>query len=529
MPEAAASTYDDMPYDSHPFAQTHPDRLATVATLFGLNPPRLERCRVLELGCAAGGNLIPMALSLPRATFLGIDLSHRQVADGRATVQALGLKNVSLQHLSILDVGANWGPYDYIICHGVYSWVPPEVQDKILTICRQNLAPGGVAYVSYNTYPGWHLRSMIRRMMLYHASRFHETYLRVQQARALLDFLVESAGEQDTPYAGILKSELELLRSCQDGYLFHEHLEEFNEPLYFYEFIDRVAAKGLQYLGEADVSVMVPGHFSPGVQEVLQRLSPDTIHLEQYMDFLRKRMFRQTLLCHKHFTPSYKLCAEQLTAFHVASPARSLSETPDIRSPAPEQFRGPGGVTMTVRDPLMKAAVVHLSQVWPRAVLFEQLCQAARRLLGAVPVRPETLQEHDAERLGKALLSIYTGASSGLIEFHLHPPQPVVELSPRPCASPLARLQAAQGHPVTTLRHNTCVLPEFDRQLLCLLDGSRDRSALLDALAELAAQDVLVVYEDGEPVTAGQSIRRHLADALEQQLPGLARRALLIG
>src|SRR5262249_56994216 len=136
-----ATSYDEVPYESLPFAQTHPDRLASVATLFGMRPAPADRCRVLELGCARGGNLIPLALALPQGRFLGIDLSGRQVADGQKVVAALDLTNIELKQLSINEVDAGWGPFDYIICHGVYSWVPPAVQDKILEVCATNLAP----------------------------------------------------------------------------------------------------------------------------------------------------------------------------------------------------------------------------------------------------------------------------------------------------------------------------------------------------------------------------------------------------
>jgi cyclopropane fatty-acyl-phospholipid synthase-like methyltransferase len=147
------TSYDEVPYESHPFPQTHPDRLATIATLLGLRPPPVQRCRVLELGCAAGGNLIPMALGLPQSSFVGIDLSAVEVAEGQQLIAQLGLKNVQLRHLSILDAGPDLGRFDYILCHGVYSWVPTAVQDKILDVCKHNLSPHGVAYVSYNTLP----------------------------------------------------------------------------------------------------------------------------------------------------------------------------------------------------------------------------------------------------------------------------------------------------------------------------------------------------------------------------------------
>ncbi|MFN2536517.1 MAG: methyltransferase domain-containing protein, partial [Mycobacteriales bacterium] len=154
-PVVPTSTYDDVPYGVATHAATHPGRLAAIATLFGAGPPAVESARVLELGCALGGNIIPMAVAYPGSSYLGIDLSGRQIADGQRTVAQLGLTNIELRHASITDVDDSDGQFDYVICHGVYSWVPPEVQDKILDICARNLAAGGVAVVSYNTYPGW--------------------------------------------------------------------------------------------------------------------------------------------------------------------------------------------------------------------------------------------------------------------------------------------------------------------------------------------------------------------------------------
>src|SRR5436190_4390838 len=226
MAEVQQSSYEEIPYSSNPFAYTHPDCLSTVGMLYGMNPPTVENCRVLELGCAAGGNLIPMALSLPESKLFGIDLSPRQIAMGQEIVDALGLANIELKAKSIMDVKDNDGPYDYIICHGVYSWVPAEVQDKILTICRRNLTPNGVAYISYNTYPGWHMRGMIRDLMKYHSGRFNTPQLRTQQARALLDFLAQSVRQDGNAYGVLLKQELETLRHQADHYLYHEHLEE---------------------------------------------------------------------------------------------------------------------------------------------------------------------------------------------------------------------------------------------------------------------------------------------------------------
>lgn len=91
MPES----YDEVLYPGYAYRQTHPDRLATMATLFGMTPAPVEGCRVLELGCGEGGNLIPMAFGLPRSQFLGIDLAQRPIQKGQAMVEALAREHHS--------------------------------------------------------------------------------------------------------------------------------------------------------------------------------------------------------------------------------------------------------------------------------------------------------------------------------------------------------------------------------------------------------------------------------------------------
>ena len=190
------TSYDEVPYISVPFPQTHPDRLATTARIFGLTQPRRDRCRVLELGCASAGNLIPMAFNLPGSEFVGIDLSRHQVDDANAVIRRLGLTNIRVEHASIMDVDASWGDFDYILCHGVFSWVERDVQDRIFEIARDRMSPTGIAYISYNTYPGWHMRESVRHMMRYHAGQFEAASEQVEQARALLAFLASATGKE---------------------------------------------------------------------------------------------------------------------------------------------------------------------------------------------------------------------------------------------------------------------------------------------------------------------------------------------
>ncbi len=526
---ASRTSYDEVPYPSHPFTQSHPDRLAVIATLLGLKPPRVEYCRVLELGCASGGNLIPMAEALPESTFAGIDLSDRQIGEGQRAIAALGLKNIKLERRSITDIGSDFGQFDYILCHGVFSWVPPAVQDHILAVAKRNLALDGVAYVSYNTLPGWHMRGMIRDMMRYHTAPLKDAAERVGQARGLLDFLAKSvAGEKD-PYGLFLKSELEMLVQLSDAYLFHEHLEDFNEPLYFYQFAERAKSKGLRYLGEADVSVMVPGHFPAEVAGVLQRLSTDLVHVEQYMDFLRNRMFRQTLLCHDQHEPRYHLQPEGLTAFQVASPVRPTADKPNLHSTEFEQFDSPKGMSISSRDPIVKAALAVLGEVWPESLPFAKVrAQARARLTNSLVQDAATIAE-DTRRLGLAFLQFYTNSAMGLVELRVRPVRASNRLGERPVARPLARWQAAQGPYVTNLLHELVPLPDFERHILQRLDGQHDRARLVEALHELVGRGELTVQQEGEPVKEPEPTRKLLREALEQPLATFARSALLVG
>jgi methyltransferase-like protein/SAM-dependent methyltransferase len=534
--QAALISYDQVPYPSLSYTQTHPDRLATVATLLGMHPPPINRCRVLELGSASGGNLIPMAYGLPESTFLGIDNSAQQIVEGEAMIETLRLENVALRHMDILDVDASLGQFDYIIAHGVFSWVPRPVQEKILEICAQNLAPDGVAYVSYNAYPGWHMLGIIRDMMLYHTRELTDPEERATQARALLDFLAESVPAENSAYGSFLNTYVQLLQGELKGahqrgnaFLLHDELEEVNEPIYFHQFAGRAAQHGLQYLGEAEFRTMMDRNFPAQVSEKLREMSASLIELEQYMDFVRNRTFRQTLLCHQDVALSYTLKPEQLGAFYVASRTRPADPEPDVLSTTVVQFRASDGAVLSTDHPVTKAAMLYLAEIWPQAVSFDDLLSAARarleRMAGGPAGAQETDPSRDAPVLGTNLLKAFT-YSGNLAELRVHAPRRMVlDVSERPIASPVARLQAQSSTKVTNLRHERVNLSELERYLLVHMDGSRDLPALVESLEA----GPLAARRDGQPVQDAGSPAETLAQEVEGRVRGLGRAALLVG
>lgn len=520
-----ANPYDRIPYESRPFPQTNPNHLAALARLCGLLPAPVERARVLELGCASGGNLMPMAEQFPDATFVGIDLSERQIEDGRKLVAEAGLANVELRAMSIADIGDALGKFDYVIAHGVFSWVPHAIQEKLLDVCGRNLAPQGVALVSYNTYPGWRMRGMIRDAMIYHASQFTDPARQVQQARALIDFFAQHVPTENNPFGILLKQELEDMRNRGDWYLAHEHLEGVNEPIYFHEFVERAAKHGLQYLAESEFSTMLASNFPPAVAETLRMIAPDVIRMEQYMDFLRNRPFRQTLLVSSAARVNRNLDYRSVAGLYVETAARPAEPDADLNSTQPARFQMAGGPTLTTVNPITKAGMTLLAERFPQAIRIEDLCTAARIRLNSLPSAParSPSPENDAQMLGADMLQCF---AAGMVHVRAVPFRFVVEPGVKPKVGKLARLQAQAGHQVTNRRHEPLMLDEFNRQLVQRLDGERDRPQLVDALVGLVDTGVLGIQKEGKRITDPAAVRQVIAEAVDQNLVQLGRAAM---
>lgn len=516
---AKHTTYDEIPYPSNPFRQTRPERLAAVAHLFGLQAAPPERCRVLEIGCSMGGNLLVMAQDYPESRFIGIDASARQIAEGWKTVEELGLKNLQLKHLDILDAGDDLGEFDYIVSHGVYSWVPPRVQAKMLEICQRQLAPNGVAYISYNTYPGWHIRGIVRDMMFYRSTHFTDPQARLAQAKALVQFVAQATQNADTPYQRLLQSELQHIGRMEDYYLHHEHLEENNQPLYFHEFARRLSVNGLQYLGEADFSTMISTNFHPEVAKTLHEIGAhDIVQMEQYMDFVRCRYFRKTLVCrsgvrlNRTLTPAV---VRPLLLSSDAAPAGELNLDPGVT----QAFKTAAGPSVNCRSPVTKLALKALYDSWPLPLPFAELAAHCRAAAGA-----------EADNVEDFLAGeMLTCMAAGVVEWRLTPVPYTVDVPSRPRATPLARLEARRGYKVTNLRGESVVLDELHRQTLRQLDGSRDPGALSEALLGALRRGELVLQRDSDKsaVTDEAEMRRLLGPALEKVLGNLAKKALI--
>ncbi len=520
----ALTSYDRIPYRSHPYRQSHPDRMGTIARLFGLVAPPIENCRVLELGCAGGGNVIPMAEQFPDSEFIGIDASSRQIAEGRRQIDELGMKNIRLSAEDILKFQVEPGSFDYILSHGVYSWVPNPVQDRILEIVRTGLKPQGVAYISYNTHPGWRMRGMIRDIMRYRARSFESPQVQLSQARNLLEFLYTSVKGDDTAYSMLLKTELASMSKSEDYYLMHEQLEEINDPLYFHQFIERAAHADLQYLGESDFGTMTLENFPEEVRNMLNSVSRDVIEVEQYMDFLRNRAFRQTLLCHREAQLERPAHPSKIQGLRVASNTRPEGEV-NLNSEEKTTFRR-GGSVLTTNNPYVKATMTHLASVWLRSVPFVELASIGRSMVEGRPgAIGSDVMSRGTQQLAETILRCF---STGQIDLHVSEVPISTSVSSTPAATPYARLQARDSTMVTNRLHETVPLDDLQRFVLCSLDGTRDRAGSAEFVGESVSQGKLILYHQGSRITDAAQAREMVSDLLPEILEGFARSALLV-
>lgn len=524
----SGSSYDEIPYTSYPYERTHPDRLATVAALFGLSPAPPRSARVLELGCASGGNLLPMAAQLPDAELVGVDLSARQIEQGNEAIAAAGLTNATLHATDLTTVDESWGQFDYVICHGVMSWVDRSVQDRILALMGERLAPHGVGIVSYNTYPGWHLRQAVRQMMLFHVEQFADDGQRAEQAKALLQFVAQQglgdARGGNEAWADLMRREAELVSNLPADYLFHEHLEEHNTPLYFHEFEGRLDGHGLAYVGDADVATMTTGGLPPDAAAQLNDISPDLVRLEQYLDFVRGRQFRSSLVCPRDAPLQRHLSGGLVTERFVSCRGGSTTQVQSVDlSPGVTELFVAGAATMRSDVPVTKAALHHLVTSFPRSVPFDGLLFQARQALRDAGVDP---QPGDSDALGADVLRCYLG---GGLHIRTEAPRCRFAISDMPLASPYARWQAGQLPYVTNALHVRVELDRAAARIVTLLDGTRDRAALVQALDVAVRDKTFALSCDDTPVTEATQRTQALQTVLDHTLQRLADAAVLQG
>lgn len=486
------ASYDELPYDSLPLPETQPDFLAAVARLHGFDAPDPCRARILELGCAQGGNLIPLAWRWPESRCVGVELSRVQAEAGAAFIRHLGLPNVRIVHGDLAALPDDLGEFDYIIAHGVFSWVPPAVRQALLELCRRHLSPHGIAYLSFNVEAGWNPLRPLRTALTERTAAALPAPARLEQALRVLD---ELEAEWSDP---LLLKEIAYLKSAAPSYLFHEYLAEFNAPMRFAEFAAQLDTHGLRYVGEAGPRrAVVELEDSWGL--IPESMAGRWLDAEAALDEALATRFRRAVIARADAPCAQPPQAGALSGLAFYADVRSDEEI-DLSTDTEQRFVNPAGNTFPVSLPAMKAAAMALAAAYPGALDYADLLSATRQVMAEFGVGGEGDEAGFREALFHLVIAhgVMPTVSAGTVD---------VALKARPCAHALARWQASSpGWVVSGARHVAMDLDPSGRALLGLLDGSH-------TIAELAASMQITLAEAGlelAPATVNELTHRQL-------------------
>jgi methyltransferase-like protein len=358
-------------------------------------------------------------------------------------------------------------------------------------------------YVSYNVYPGWHLRGVVREMMQYHVADFPTPKQKIAQARGLLDFLVKHARARSQAYSTLLKDEAEMLSQSLDSYLFHEHLEEVNEPLYFHQFVRRVDNAGLRYLADAAISTMLAQMFDESAAEILR--GAPLLRREQYMDFLRSRMFRSSLICRPELQPDYRLDSNHLLDMHI-----SIRRQLNIVSRADNKVEWQNSDGKITTEEPVTSVMDQLNRSFPAWTKVSDLMQ------------PYTNPGHRKMVLDALLMSFV----QNIVHLAFEPVEACTVINEKPVCTPLARYQAARGDRVTSLIHHDFIVQPQQRFMIHHLDGTRTAQDLARMLGDEVKNKRFKVSKEGKDVLPNEQETMRIC---EEELNRLRCLHLLVG
>lgn len=458
--------YDRVAYPGLAYPDTHPGQLAVMGLLHGMQPAPVDSCRVLEIACGDGANLLPMAYAIPGSQFVGFDLAAQPIARGQQRIRDLGLANIQLFQANMLEVADTLGQFDYIIAHGLYAWVPEPVRDGLLAFCEKHLSANGIAFISYACMPGGHLRQLFRDIMLQVPQEQNAREF-VADGVQLLNF-VASARPQDDPFRKLIEQRVQEIEKKSPSATYHDELAEHYRPVSYTAFAAHAQRHGLQCLGEATFPPPNDPMYKPEFSSVCNALgNGNSIAEEQMLDMLRLRSYRETLLCHVAVPLEAQVRVDAFDRLLVTSSA--------VATP------GPGGSMLfsvgkdpglESRHPPTIAMLQFLIDARPTHVPFSDLV-AFMQSQGV-----QTDPEFRAQILRLAI--------ARFMQLRAWQPPVDTDIAAHPRASSYSRLQAAtNATAVVTLSHITFDLSDpVVRQFLLLLDGTRDRPALTAALEQ---------------------------------------------
>lgn len=499
---------DELPYTSQAMSYTHPNHLATIARIFGMQAAQPQR--ILELACGDGSNILGIAQSLPQSECFAIDKSETKIIQARQVADKARLQNIRFKIMDILELDERIGTFDYIIAHGVYSWSSNEVKQHILKLCKQLLSEKGIAYVSYDVSPASDSRRIVRQMLRYHSMGMNDPQQRLEQLHALFQFLIAANNEGNTAYSLMLQEEYQIFQQLPQPESYLNYIDTDNEPVLFTEFMQRANQQELDYLGDAFIKMMLPQNLSADIQQTLAAFEQNILQQEQYMDFARNRRHRHTLLVHQGTTLDRHLDIHLIKDFYLCCDFQIKEVEGKLH------FIHRHGA-ITTEDTAVQKIFALLSHHYPQTVTLDDLI-----------AQSETQPHHQI-----IYETIFSCCMQGIIELHLTPSAYTTQISDQPFASPLARAQIELGQTqVTNLRHE----PVDINNALCLhllpyLDGQHNQTDLIHLIQQGLDHKKyqLDVNQNGKPATLSTEQKQEIfKQALANNLQLISQAALLV-
>ncbi|MCA9049368.1 MAG: methyltransferase regulatory domain-containing protein [Planctomycetaceae bacterium] len=487
----------------------HPRCVEMMAHMFGLSAAPVSKCRVLELGCADGTNLLPYAEEFPGSEFVGVDLTNDRILEASSRAEKLGLSNIRFRHANVTEVDENWGHFDYIQVPGVFSWATDSERQAILDCCRRNLKPGGAAVISWNVYPGWKQLGMVRDFIRRHVRVFHDALTQISEARRAVDFLARCTPEKSLTW-NVFQDARDRFQKSTDHYIFHDFISEHNQPFYFYEFDEFLRDHGLQFVAEADMTQTA----APGLPlETQQTLRHSKVpEREQLLDFLVSTTYRRSIVTHRETTLNRRIDYRSIAGCSLALAEIPVPREFDVTSPDLLELKYSAG-SLCTSEPLGKAALRILMNIWPRTIPLNELCTEARRM---IPAELQGARGASSDRpdgdiiLAQAMLA---ACAAGLVRAFRTAPTICTVVSEFPRAAGVARLLAVE-HPrliVNRWHQNLTHLTPEERFLLSRLDGTRSVADLCQMPAEVLQSQPVSADRPESPRSAEDMVREKLA------------------
>lgn len=467
-------SYDKVAYPSYVFQHIRPDRLAAIAVIHGIPPYDIGNARILELGCGDGANLLSIAYSMPDTRCVGIDLSAARISDATRSAAEIGITNTEFLHADVCELKTgDLGQFDFIIAHGLYSWVPENVRQRILEIYRDCLSANGIGYISYNTLPGWHLRGIVREAMMFHTENISEPDKKVRAGLEFLEFL-RRAAKPDSVFRRVIEAEIESSADRPAANIYHDDLADINHPTYFRDFVSEISKFGLKFISESEPVAFFDRKYPEEVREALNRLWPDYLRREQYLDFINCSRFRSSLVCGSQSDPEYRPNPDRIDTLWIASQASAVDDNPNFTDNSTVEFRGPFNSTFQLNHPLVKTALAFLAEAWPKRVPFIELRNYLKQVFAHLS------DKEFAEMLSICRAFLVEMFHSMVVEIRAFCPVYRLEISERPAVSAFARWQVIKGFDYVTTLTGSNLVPEDNlmSEMIRLCDGTRTRAEI---------------------------------------------------